>query len=384
MDIPLILRDATLYLESGAQRGDMLVVGERIAAVGDVRAPSGSRERNLQGREVLPGLVDLQVNGCAGSEVYEASMEALRSILRALPRFGCTSVLPTMVSASEERYQHLGEALAGLRESRDGARVLGVHLEGPYLSPSYPGAHRPDVLRQPDVRHAEALLDALGALVRVWTIAPELRGGAELIDLLISRSVVVAAGHSALSFEESPECFKRGVTLVTHLFNAMAPLHHRAPGLAAAALLDPSVRCSLIADGYHVHPAVVRLASQLASDRMILVTDAVSAAGCPDGMYELAGQLVKREGGTVRTRDGVLAGSTLTALQALKNFSNWLGVALVDALPVMTTRPADLIGRTDVGRLAEGAYADFLVLDTNGDLLETHVGGECVWEKQAA
>lgn len=384
MDIPLVLRDATLYLESGVQRGDMLVVGEWIAAIGDVKAPSGSRERRLEGRDVLPGLVDLQVNGCAGSEVYEASIGALRAILKALPRFGCTSVLLTMVSASDERYGRLGKVLAGLSDSRDGARVLGVHLEGPYLSPSYPGAHRLDALRTPDASHAERLLDALGGHVRVWTIAPELPGGAELIDLLKARSVVVAAGHSALSFEESREYFKRGVTLVTHLFNAMAPLDHRAPGLAVAALLDPSVRYSLIADGYHVHPAVVRLASQLAGDRVILVTDAVSASDCPDGTYELAGQRVQRESGTVRTRDGALAGSTLTALQGLRNFSNWLGIDLVDALPVMTTRPADLIGRTDVGRLAEGAYADFLVMDANGELLETHVGGACVWERQAA
>jgi N-acetylglucosamine-6-phosphate deacetylase len=380
----VVLRDAVLYLESGVCRGDMLVVGERIAAVGDVGRPAGARERDLDGSTVIPGLVDLQLNGIAGFEVRQATTEALRSILRELPRYGCTSVLLTVTSAPSALYERLGEALAALGQVEGGARVLGLHLEGPYLNPGYGGAHPPDLLRQPTVAEAEALLETFAGFVRLWTIAPELPRAGEVVNLLRSRGVVVAAGHSALSCDEALSWFGRGISLVTHLFNAMSPMHHRAPGLPTAALLDGGVRFSLIADGRHVDPAWVSLAQRAGEERLILVTDAVAAAGMPDGTYGVGGEPAESEDGAVRRTDGRLAGSALTALQALRNFSTWTGLSLAEALPAMTTRPADLLGRADVGRLAPGASADFLVLDDGGDLQEAHVGGELVCVRQAS
>jgi N-acetylglucosamine-6-phosphate deacetylase len=384
MEDAAILRDATLHLESGICRGDILIVGERIEAIGEFDAPSGARERDLGGRAVIPGLVDLQLNGFAGFEVQEAKPQALRTIVRELARGGCTSVLLTMISAPRERYERLGEALATMGQPEDGARVLGVHLEGPFLNPRYTGAHSPDLLRQPSAADAEELLEVMSGLVRLWTLAPELPGAAELIELLRSRGIVVAAGHSALSYDAALEWFRRGVALVTHLFNAMTPLHHRAPGLAAAALLDGHVRFSLIADGYHIDPACVRLAVRLGAERLILVTDAGGAASMPDGLYEVGGEPAQSENGAVRRPDGRLAGSALTALQALQNVCAWTGLSLSEALPAMTTRPADLLGRSDIGRLVPGAFADLVVLDDDGELLETQIGGKTVCLREAA
>jgi N-acetylglucosamine-6-phosphate deacetylase len=251
-----------------------------------------------------------------------------------------------------------------------------VHLEGPFLDPAHRGAHSVEALRLPSRDEAAEALAHFQGRVRLWTLAPELPGASAVVDLLCEAGVVVAAGHSGLSHEEARSWFGRGISMVTHLFNAMTGLQHRSPGLAAAALLDDRVRFSIIADGHHAHPAMLELANRLGGHRLILVTDAVAPAGAPAGAYTVAGQLVVAEKGVVRLTDGSLAGTTLGALQAVRNYSAFTGVSVAEAAVAMTSRPADLLGERDLGRLGEGALADFLILDDQGVLLETWIRGK--------
>jgi N-acetylglucosamine-6-phosphate deacetylase len=365
-------------------RGDLHIAGDRIAGVGNVQAPPASIELDLAGATLVPGLVDLQLNGFAGVEVYEATPEALRTIVRELPRTGCTSALLTMISAPRERYEALFDALEAIEsEATAGARVLGLHLEGPYLNPARAGAHPPEALRLPDPDEVRELLEQAAGRIKLWTIAPELPGSDAVVELLLEAGVVVSAGHSALSYDEAREWFERGISFVTHLFNSMAPFHHREPGLAGAALLDDRVRFGLIVDGDHLSPATVRLAALLAAPRLVLVTDAVAAAGASNGELLVAGLPGRAEDGAVRRADGRLAGSTATALTSVANLAAWSGLSFAEAFDAMARRPAEVLGRRDLGRLELGALADFLVLGEDGEPRETWVGGSPVFASDA-
>lgn len=377
MAASLALRDARILTPDGWLEGDLLLEGERIRAVGRVGGVSAKQDRGLSGALVLPGLIDLQVNGLGGEEVFGAPRSRLRRILGAAPATGCTGLLLTLVSAPRQIYEQLFRELAGLEEA-GGARLLGIHLEGPYVNPEYRGAHPAAFVRPPDVEEARWLLQASGGSVRLWTLAPELPGAGALVELLLEQGVVTAAGHSGLGAEAARDWLDDGVRLVTHLFNAMPRLHHRHPGLAGAALAHPSIHFTLIADGHHVHPDLVRLAARLGEDRLVLITDATAAAAAPPGAYTLAGCRVISRDGRVELPGGRLAGSSLTALHAVRNLASWLGWPLEAAWLAMSERPAALLGREDLGRLVEGALADFVVLDSRGELHETWVGGRRV------
>lgn len=369
----IVLRNARVVSDGRITEGDLLVVGDRVVGVGRVSPPAGLPDRDLAGVMVLPGLIDLQVNGLGGMEVHGADAAALNTITRAAACLGCTSLLFTLISTEPGGFSRLAAGLEATAVA--GARVLGVHVEGPFINPAHPGAHPPDALRVPSRAETADALSLLGRRVRLWTLAPELPGAGEVIQLLREAGVVVAAGHSGLDYEGACRWFGRGVSMVTHLFNAMTGLQHRRPGLAAAALLDHRVRFSIIADGHHAHPAMVRLAQRLGGDRLILVTDAAAPAGAPDGTYTVGGRPVSAKGGVVRLADGTLAGSALGALQAVDNYADFTGLSIAEASVAMTSRPADLLGEWDLGRLGEGALADFLILDEQGNLAETWIRG---------
>jgi N-acetylglucosamine-6-phosphate deacetylase len=371
-------RNAILCVDGEEVEGDLLVIDGRIAGVGRISAPVGTRDRDLGGMIVAPGLIDIQLNGLCGAEVYQASTQALTAMSLAAPRFGCTAFLPTMISAPEQLYRQLFRSLPE-RPPEGGAKLLGLHLEGPYINPEFPGAHSPEAIRLPDLSEARRLLEAANGRIRVWTLAPEMEGGPALIQLLQDHDVIVAAGHSNLSFEESVARFAEGVQLVTHLFNAMSPLHHRAPGLPGATLVDGDVMFSMIADGIHVHPTVVQLAHRTAAHRLLLITDAAPSSG-PEGSYMVSGREVFYEDDTPRLADGRLAGSGLTAIRAVLNLQEYAGCTLAQAFSAMTALPAAIL-RTDTGRLAEGMAADFLVLDKNGELTETWIDGRVAYAR---
>jgi N-acetylglucosamine-6-phosphate deacetylase len=325
---------------------------------------------------ICPGFVELQINGSFGANVGP-DPESLRRLARELPKTGTTSFLPTLVSSPEDSYPAFLDALSKAR-SVPGAQILGAHLEGPFLSPLRKGAHDPANLLPIDLSLIREL--AGSGLVRMMTLAPELPHAREAIQRLLENGVVPSAGHTDATFEVLTYAVDAGLRTGTHLYNAMSPLEHRAPGVVGALLSDGRTRAGIIADGVHVHEAALEIAyRQKGPDGLALVTDAMEAAGMPDGEYELGGRTVRLEAGAVRLPEGTLAGSALTMEAALRNATRLLDIPLHEALRMTTSTPAEILGLPAKGRITPGADADLLVLSAEGELQETVVAGRTIY-----
>jgi N-acetylglucosamine-6-phosphate deacetylase len=333
---------------------------------------------------LLPGFVDLQVNGAFGVDVA-SEPERLPELSRALLRTGTTAYLPTVISSPESLYEQALPVIAGNAGGPpDGAEVLGIHLEGPFLSLEKRGAHAAAHVARPDPGMLGRMLD-LGP-IRMVTLAPELSGAAGLIDQASSRGVAVCAGHSDAGFELAYSAFDGRVGGVTHLFNAMSPLHHREPGIPGAAFAHPRVSCGVIADGLHVHPEMVGLAFRmLGPDRLYLVTDAIAAAGAPAGEYRLATRTVYSDGGVPRLGSGSIAGSVLTMEEAFRNILAFTGCTVPEAARMASTGPARLLGEDRrKGRLIPGYDADLTVLAPDLSVEAVWRAGRHVYSKAPA
>ncbi len=311
---------------------------------------------------LLPGFIDLQVNGGFGVDLATEPLRA-PELSRKLLATGATSYLPTLISSPERLYE---DALEGLdqtaKDPESGAEILGVHLEGPFISMEKRGAHAASYVRHPDPALLGRLLEHV--MVRMLTFAPELEGADEVSELAASRGVVISAGHSNATFEEAYEVFDRRVTGVTHLFNAMSPIHHRQPGLAGAAFAHPRVVCGVIADGLHVHPEMVGLAFRmLGPDRIYLTTDSTAATGTDAGKYALATRTVYHDANMARLGSGAIAGSLITMVEAFQNILAFTGCTIAEASRMVSTTPARLVGEgRRKGRLVTGYDADVTVL----------------------
>jgi N-acetylglucosamine-6-phosphate deacetylase len=355
---------ARAVTEDGIVDGDVEIEDGRIVAVGVT--PAG-----VAGI-AAPGFVDIQVNGFAGVDFAAADVADYETTGPALAATGVTAYQPTLITLPEETAR---QALATLnRVDRDKAapRLIGMHLEGPFLSPDRYGAHEPGLLVAPDPALLERLL-ASGPVSMV-TLAPELPGALDLIDLLVGRGVAVACGHSDATAATANAAFERGATVVTHLFNAQRPFHHRDPGIAGAALVRSDVTVSIIADRIHLADEAMRL-TFAAPAPVALITDAIAAAGRPDGSYPLGNRTVTVTHGEARLVDGTLAGSVLTMDAAVRNVVD-IGIDLADAIAAATAVPAAAVGRHDLGSLRPGAQADVIVLDDELHVTRTLVGGD--------
>jgi N-acetylglucosamine-6-phosphate deacetylase len=341
-------------------RGDVEVQDGVVAAVGLGGGGAGV---------AAPGFVDLQVNGFAGVDLARADASGYARVGEALLETGTTAYQPTFISAPVDE---LVAALRGVPEVEVGPRILGAHVEGPFLSPARHGVHDPATFIAPDADVLERLLDA--GPVRQMTLAPELPGALALVDALVARGVTVSAGHSDASAAEAHLAFDRGIATVTHLFNAMRRFTPRDPGIAMAALARTDVAVQIIVDGHHVAPDTVLVAWRAASGRLALVTDAVAAAGMGDGDFSLSGTAVSAADGVVRGPAGQLAGSALTMLDAVRNL-HALGASLEDALAAASSVPARIAGRPDLGRLAPGSPADVVILDDRLEIRRVLVDG---------
>jgi N-acetylglucosamine-6-phosphate deacetylase len=345
--------------------GDVEVADGLVAGVG-LAPPNG------QGRGVaVPGFVDLQVNGFAGVDFLDTDADGYRRAGEALLETGVTAYLPTFITAPEDDLlAAIGAVTAG-----PGARVLGIHLEGPFLSPVQLGTHPAAARRDPDAALLRRLLGA--GPVRLVTLAPELPGAETLIDLCLEHDVVVSCGHSDATAAQAAAAFDRGARAVTHVFNAMRPLRHRDPGIAGAALTREDVVVQMILDGVHLAPETAALVWRAARGRVALVTDAIAGAGLGDGGYRIGGVDVDVANGVVRGPGGVLAGSTLTMIDAVRNL-HALGAALEDAVGAATSVPAGLVGAPEAGRLDVGQPADVVVLTDELEIDRVLVGGEAL------
>jgi N-acetylglucosamine-6-phosphate deacetylase len=318
----------------------------------------------------VPGFVDLQVNGFAGVDLMTADADGYRRAGEALLETGVTSYLPTFISAPEE---DLLAALGSVPREPGGPHILGVHLEGPFLSKKRLGIHPPKARRDPDPALLERLLGA--GPVRLMTLAPELPGAIELIDRLLFLGVAVSCGHTDATAEQAAEAFDRGARSVTHLFNAMRPFRHRDPGLAGAALARDDVIVQIILDGVHLADETAQVVWHSAAGRVALVTDAVAAAGMGDGVYFLGGAEIEVRDGAARGPGDVLAGSTVTMIEAVRNLHE-LGASLPEAVAAATEVPARVLGMSSLGRLDPGLPADLVVLDDNLEIERVCIGGE--------
>jgi N-acetylglucosamine-6-phosphate deacetylase len=341
--------------------GDIAIDGGRIEAVGLDGVGQGV---------AVPGFVDLQVNGFAGVDFLGTDADGFAVAGEALLETGVTAYLPTLITSDEP---DLVAALAAVPEHAPGPRILGIHLEGPFLSPSRLGTHRLAARRDPDPALLERLLTA--GRVRLVTLAPELPGALDLVDLLRARGIVVSLGHSNATAAEAHAAFDRGVRAVTHVFNAMRPLAHRDPGIVGAALVRPDVVLQAIVDNVHLDPDIVRLLWRVAAGRLSLVTDAIAGAGLGDGTYALGEIEIVVAADVVRSEDGMLAGSALTMIEAIRNLVA-VDVPLERAIEAATSVPARVLGDPSLGRLAPGGRADVVVLDDNLEVVRTLVGGE--------
>jgi N-acetylglucosamine-6-phosphate deacetylase len=341
--------------------GDVETVDGRIARYG-LASPNGSGI-------ATPGFVDLQVNGFAGVDFLDADADGYRHASEALLETGVTAFLATFITAPEE---DLLAALHNVPRQFNGARVLGVHLEGPFLAPERLGIHPPSARRDPDADLLNRLLSA--GPVRIVTLAPERPGACDLIDLLRGRGITVSCGHSEATSDEATAAFDRGVRTVTHLFNAMRPFGHRDPGIAGAALARDDVVVQIIVDGAHLAPETARVVWRAAAGRVALVTDAVAGAGEADGVYSLGGLDIEIRDGVARGLDGSLAGTTIRMIDAVRNL-HALGVPLPDALDAATAVPARVIG-APVGRLDVDEPADVVVLNDNLEVDRVFVRGD--------
>ncbi len=379
--------------------GYVVTSGNRITGVGQ-GAPPGAADTELASGVLVPGLVDLQVNGYFGVEMQAAEPEGWATVAGGLPGTGCTAFLPTFITAPVKRLATaLGFVAENFPERRwRGARVLGVHLEGPFISPRRRGAHNPDWIVPPSPAALDELLAAGAGLVRLVTLAPEVDGGLAAVRQLAAAGVLVSVGHSDAAAAQVAVAAGAGARMVTHLFNAQPSIRSREPGVAGQALADPRLTSGLIVDTHHVAMANATLAFAAAPGRICLVTDAAACAGMPPGEYLLGGEpitLPPGDGVPPRRADGGLAGSALRIDRAVANMVALLarggyprgplglaaggGSALSAAVAAASRVPADLIGRPDLGRLAPAAAADLVWLDDDLRTAATWIDGEKVY-----
>lgn len=358
---------AAAVVDGALVRGDVDVADGAVAAVG----LGGVGGKGI----AVPGLVDLQVNGFAGVDLLHATSDDVVLAGRELARTGVLWYQPTLITAPPD-LTRLALATIGVAATRaeGGARILGAHLEGPFLAPARAGAHPAEWLRAPDLDVLASYL-LCGCPVTMMTIAPELERAQETIDGLLARGVVVSLGHTDASAAFAQAAFDQGVRTVTHLFNAMRPFAARDPGVAGAALARPDVTVQLIADGVHVAPEALLAAWRAARGRIALVSDAIAAAGLADGTYRLGTVEVTVEGGVSRTEDGALAGAVRPLAWGLRLLIE-LGVPIVEAVDACTRAPARVLGLGErIAVLRPGAPADLVVLDDDFAVARVLLGG---------
>ncbi len=360
---------------------DVDVVDGRIAAIrtpGNPPTRSSGRVVDADGMIVAPGFIDIQINGGWGHD-FTSDPDSIASVAARLPQTGVTAFIPTVITSTPARRAAARRALRNADVGATSATPLGLHYEGPAISTDRVGAHPPSLVAMPaDDELAEWTADAG---VRLVTLAPELPGAAAMIERLRSQGVVVSAGHTAATATEFEHGIDAGITMVTHLFNAMAPFSHREPGPIGVTLAHPALYAGLICDGIHIDPVAVRMAWRaLGVGRTVLVTDAVAALGVDGPTATLGTMHVTVDERGVRTADGVLAGSNLRLDVAVRNLMSFTGCTPAEALTTVTSTPARALGLDDRGAIEVGARADLTVLDAELMVTATYIGGALAWK----
>ena len=382
-----VLTHADIYRQGRFAPGEILCLDGVIrAAGGSVPRPEGVPVVDGGGLRAIPGMIDIHTHGAAGVDINTADEEALERLAAFFAARGVTAWNASVLTDTpEQTLAAIGRVRRACARGGHGAQLLGVHLEGPFLSPQYKGAMPEKLLQKGSEALARRFADAAGDCLRYVTLAPEVEGVEALIPFFNERAAV-ALGHSGASYEQSMRAFQLGARAVTHTFNGMILFHHHSPGLMGAAL-ESDVYCEAICDGLHLHPGTVRMLIKCKGwDRVAAVTDSIMAAGLPDGRYRLGVNDVIVKDGDARLAQGdSRAGSTLTMHRALKNLMAFTGQPLEKVLPLLTENPARLlrIGQKK-GRLEEGLDGDLVLLDEKNEVRATYVKGKCVYRQEQA
>ena len=373
----MVIKNARVLVGGKIVSGaDVLIEGGRIAAVGE--GLKGGEEIDARCALLAPGFVDLHIHGCAGDDAMDGG-DAVKRMAKWLPRTGTTAFLPTTMCDSLENTRGALEGVKRAMDAPDGASVLGAHLEGPFLNATRKGAQPERYVKNPSLDAYAHIVEGYEALPRVLTVAPEMDGAMELIDILKDK-LALSGGHTDATSEEFLKAVDAGMSQATHLFNAMSPFGHRSPGATGAALSDPRVRVQLIADLVHLHPVALKVVWRAKGAKgCLLVTDAMAATGMPDGDYRLGANLVLVRGAVARLEGGALAGSTLTMNRAVRNMVKTVGVPETQALRMASEYPCAAIGEKERGRIAPGMIADLVLLDGDYTPLVTVARGEVVY-----
>lgn len=390
----LTIRGGSIVGVAGDRRADVAVAAGRVTQVSDIGNAGTGLVLDATGCHVVPGFIDTQINGAFGID-FSTEPHRVGEVAAQLPQFGVTAFCPTVITGPADAVPDALRAVHGVREAASksamsAARVLGVHAEGPFIAPTRSGTHPFEHVRAPSrdevSQWLEVALHAGGvAALSMVTLAPELPGADVVIDVLVDAGITVSAGHTEASAAEIAEAADRGVSAITHLFNAMSGLGHRTPGAVGGTLVRNDLVVGLIVDGVHVDPVAVDIAWRiLGPTRTALVTDSIAALGCGDGRYELGGVSVEVVNGIATNVDGALAGSTLSMDTAVRNLIEITGCTLHDASQAASATPARIAGASaqGLGTISSGQFADLVLLDESLGVVATVVGGVVVHDPQ--
>jgi N-acetylglucosamine-6-phosphate deacetylase len=380
---PTLLDNIRYYTDSGALTpGQALTADGRIIEIGpQVSVPENVQILDGRGLTLLPGFIDLHTHGALGHEIIGIDEAGLQELTLFYARHGVTGFLASPWTAPRQAITDSLTVIGSVMGREQGARILGAHLEGPWLNTIFCGAQDKNLIRTADREEALAHLDS--GIVRLVALAPEIEENRWLIEECARRGIIVAAGHTNATYSEMQQAVKMGLRQVTHCFNAMRPLNHRESGVVGAALTLPEIKCELIADNIHVNPVVMKLLLDVKGpEGVILISDSISAAGMPDGAYSFEGMPVTVFNGAARLADGTLAGSTLTMERALANFVSACKRPLPELQPCASANAASVLGvAKSKGRLLPGYDADLILVDDDLHVKLTMVGGRVVYRE---
>jgi len=359
---------------------DLLIENNKIAAIG--KGLSGDNVINADGNYVSPGFIDIHIHGSAGFDTMDGTFDAINAISKSIAKRGTTSFLPTTMTEDKNKIKNAIKNVYKNKNRVEGAEILGIHMEGPFINPKQKGAQDEKFILKPTIDNFLELCSDYLDIVKLVTIAPEIEGSLDLIKFLKEKGIIVSVGHTDSTYDEVAAGFKAGITHATHVFNAMRGFHHREVGTLGA-IFDLDISAELIADGIHsVFPAIRTVLKLKGKKNTNLITDAMMAANLSDGLYQLGGQDVYVKDGAARLKSGVLAGSTLTLDKAVKNILANTDLSLYESVALASYNSAKVIGVHDrKGLIKEGYDADIVIFDDDINIKKTIVGGKIVYEK---
>lgn len=372
----MIIKNGWIFNREGKFIKADIAFGEKIIGIGEM--PGGGEAIDAEGCYVIPGLVDTHMHGAVGENFLDYGCETAEKICRFEAENGTTTLVPALSAAEKaamkRSVRYVAEASG--RWTPGCAKIMGIHLEGPFLSKAYRGSMLPEAIRSPDIQEFEELYEAGNGLIKIVTIAPELENGYGTVAYMADKGVTVSIGHSGATFEEAQRAFSRGALQTTHTFNAMSPLHHREPGVVGAAVCNDLIRCELICDFFHVHQDVAKLLYRMkGADRITMITDSEVGTGLPDGRFTVYGKKITVKERKTYMEDGTIFGGSTVLLDGVRNLVS-IGIPLEDTIKMAAQNGATAAGIDDrVGSLAEGKDADIVILDQELNVRQVIVNG---------